>query len=417
MSFFNYFFSQNALLALTLSLCLGYLIGSIKIGKFKLGGVAGSLICGVLISLLIEPVTKNMFVAGKVVSTLSPIVPVQEENILFALFVFSVGYQSGPAFFRSLGKKTIKEIILAFVMAVSGLLTVWGVSEYFHFGKGLAAGVAAGGLTQSAIMGVATDAMSKMNMSTSELSSQTANVGTGYAVTYILGSLVTIFICSNLLSKFMKQSLKKSAEKEVLDHPETYSSENQSTIESSEQGKTNISFLALGLFIGLAIGIIVIRVGKVPVTLGAGGGALLSGLFLGWYMSKKHSDKVVIPVSILQFLSNFGLGGFVAAVGLDSGRTAIKTIETQGFSILIGGLIVTVVPLLITMAVGKWILRYKNAAIFAGALAGSRSANPAFGEILDQAGNSVPTISFAVTYALANVFLTVLGPIIVTIVS
>lgn len=43
----------------------------------------------------------------------------------------------------------------------------------------------------------------------------------------------------------------------------------------------------------------------------------------------------------------------------------------------------------------------------------SRSANPAFGEVLDKAGNSIPTTPFAITYALANVFLTLLGPLVV----
>ena len=76
-------------------------------------------------------------------------------------------------------------------------------------------------------------------------------------------------------------------------------------------------------------------------------------------------------------------------------------------------MVVTILPLLITMAVGRYVLRYENVAVFAGALSGSRSANPAFGEVLDKAGNSVPTVPFAITYALANVFLTLLGPLVV----
>ncbi|MEG1054829.1 MAG: aspartate-alanine antiporter, partial [Janthinobacterium sp.] len=64
----------------------------------------------------------------------------------------------------------------------------------------------------------------------------------------------------------------------------------------------------------------------------------------------------------------------------------------------------------------RYILRYDNVAIFAGALSGSRSANPAFGEVLNAAQNSIPTVPFAITYALANVFLTLLGPLIVAFV-
>jgi len=78
--------------------------------------------------------------------------------------------------------------------------------------------------------------------------------------------------------------------------------------------------------------------------------------------------------------------------------------------------VVTVVPLLIAMVLGRYLLGYSNAAVFAGALSGSRSANPAFGQILSLAGNSVPTVPFAVTYALANVFLTLLGSLIVALI-
>jgi uncharacterized transporter YbjL len=67
------------------------------------------------------------------------------------------------------------------------------------------------------------------------------------------------------------------------------------------------------------------------------------------------------------------------------------------------------------MVFGRYVLRYDNVAIFAGALTGARSANPAFGEVLDKAGNTIPTPSFAITYAIANVFLTLLGPLIVAL--
>ena len=100
-------------------------------------------------------------------------------------------------------------------------------------------------------------------------------------------------------------------------------------------------------------------------------------------------------------------------VGLQSGLQAVSTIASSGISIFLFGVVVTILPLIITMLVGRYVLRYDNTAIFAGALSGSRSANPAFGEILDKAGNSIPTAPFAITYALANVFLTLLGPLVV----
>ncbi|MEN0074409.1 MAG: aspartate-alanine antiporter, partial [Paracraurococcus sp.] len=148
--------------------------------------------------------------------------------------------------------------------------------------------------------------------------------------------------------------------------------------------------------------------------LGSGGGALLSGLVFGWYRGRNLAVGNM-PIGASTLLRDLGLAGFVAAVGLQSGQQAVTTVLQQGLAIFLIGVVVTLLPLLITMAVGRYILRYDNTAVFAGALSGSRSANPAFGEVLDKAGNSIPTTPFAITYALANVFLTLLGPLVVAL--
>jgi AspT/YidE/YbjL antiporter-like protein len=176
--------------------------------------------------------------------------------------------------------------------------------------------------------------------------------------------------------------------------------------------KTDFVYHGAGLVVGLLVGLLVLRIDGIPLTLGAGGGALLSGLLFGWYRSRNQTMGNM-PTAASQLLKDLGLAGFVAAVGLQSGMQAISTIASSGLTLFGIGVIVTVVPLLLAMVFGRYVLRYDNAAIFAGALSGSRSANPAFGEVLDKSGNSIPTVPFAITYALANVFLTLLGPLIV----
>ncbi len=176
--------------------------------------------------------------------------------------------------------------------------------------------------------------------------------------------------------------------------------------------KTDLVFHGFGLVLGLLIGLVVVRMGSVPLTLGSGGGALLSGLLFGWYQSR-HSSQGNMPMASSSLLVDLGLSGFVAVTGLQTGQQAVATIVEQGVTVFLLGVVVTLVPLVLTMLFGRYVLRYDNTAIFAGALAGSRSANPAFGEVLNKAGNSVPTTPFAITYAVANVLLTLLGPLVV----
>ena len=81
-------------IALFFSLAVGYYVGKLKFGKFQLGGVAGSLLVAVLVSQLGVAIDDGL------------------KAVLFALFIYAVGFESGPQFFRSLGKRSIPTIRL-----------------------------------------------------------------------------------------------------------------------------------------------------------------------------------------------------------------------------------------------------------------------------------------------------------------
>lgn len=178
-------FEQAPEIALFLSLAGGYALGKIHFGKFQLGGVAGSLLVAVVISQVGVHIDNGV------------------KAVLFALFIYAVGFESGPQFFRSLGRQSLREIAMAAVLAISGLVTVVVLARMFGLDKGLAAGIAAGGLTQSAIIGTASSAISKLGLAADEVQRLQANVAVGYAVTYIFGSFGAILVCVNLLPKFM----------------------------------------------------------------------------------------------------------------------------------------------------------------------------------------------------------------------
>ena len=106
MEWLNSVFLKSPEIAPFLSLSLGYWLGKIKFGKFQLGGVAGSLLVAVILSQVGVHVDSGV------------------KTVLFALFIYAVGFESGPQFFNSLGRQTLKEIILAAFLASIGLVTV-----------------------------------------------------------------------------------------------------------------------------------------------------------------------------------------------------------------------------------------------------------------------------------------------------
>lgn len=559
---------SNILIALFLSIGIGFLIGNIKFGKFQLGGIAGSLIIAVIVGQLgfnIPGVLKTAF---------------------FALFIYAVGYEGGPKFFGALNNKSsIKFVFSAIFMTVTGLICVLISAYVFHLDRGLASGLAAGGLTQSAVIGTAGSAISNLGLNPALTKQLETNIAVGYSVTYIFGSLGPILMCGTIFPLIMKWNLRKSAiELEtseakgiVLEENQTLALEKVTSriyeIKSSSKylGKTakelemdfhekiffvdllqnnekikvdnfdnyvfkendwvviggkirsliqlpavlgeevfdtnnilntieyrksiifnkkdlnnktadeikallppaatlgfvisqvfrkgeelplcpdfkflmndeiiligrnenitrsfkllgestpnknviNYITFSVGIILGILIGHISIPFGSVPVSLGTGGGCLFSGLIFGWWRSK--NPKIGgIDHGTTNFLKVFGLVVFVAIVGLNAGKSAIVTVEKYGMTLFWLGVFVTLVPQIVTFLFDYFILKIKDPIKSVAIIAGGRSSNPAFSEVLRKAQNSTPVLPFTISYAVANIFLTIWGPIIVGLVT
>jgi AspT/YidE/YbjL antiporter-like protein len=175
--------------------------------------------------------------------------------------------------------------------------------------------------------------------------------------------------------------------------------------------RTDIVFLASGLAIGLLVGLLSLTIGSVPLTLGGGGGALVAGLVCGWLRSRRPTMGA-FPPAAQQSLSDLGLGGFVAAIGLANGPAALAAIEAHGLTLLLIGVVVTLTPMIVGTLFAHRVLRM-NPVIICGALAGAMTVDAAVSSACEVAQSQTPVLGVAVPYAIANVLLTVLGPIII----
>jgi aspartate-alanine antiporter len=556
--------AAEPLLALFVTIALGYLVGKIRIGSFVLGGIAGTLLVGVIIGQLGVNIDSGI------------------KGIFFALFIYAVGFQGGPQFFHALNRRSLNQLASAFVMCFTGLLCVLGAAWLFGLDRGMAAGLAAGGLTQSAIIGTAGDAISKLGLSPELMKTMQTNVAVGYAVCYIFGSLGPIIMVSWFLPIIMRWDIRAEAVKlanllsgghaeldpgqfnaarqiatriyEVAaiskaigtttlaidrqisdasveavyrqgkeleladttliaagDHVATTGPITQLAIASLLFGRevrppdglllvqenreiiltsrtlsgrsigdihdqvnvetrhgvfltavkrmgldlpvlsklqlkrgdelhftgspvdldrvqakigykitaaavTDFIFFGLGMLIGLLIGLIQFRIWGIPISIGSGGGCLLSGLLFGW-LRAVHPNFAALPPGASNFLRDFGLAVFVGIVGISAGPQALVAIEHYGLTLFFLGVGVTLIPQIVTFFFSYYVLRIQNPIEALACVAGGRSANPAFAALLTKAGNATPVVSFTVTYAVANVFLTLWGPLIVGIVA
>lgn len=552
-------------ITLFLALCLGYLFGKLKLGKFQLGGIAGTLIVGVILGQ----------VGGIHVSE-------DVQNIFFSLFIFMVGYLGGPQFFASLKPSAIKYLIAALGMTVLGLITVIAVSKWVGLDAGLSAGLAAGGLTQSAIIGTAGNAIDKLGLAADVANNLKTNVAVGYSITYIFGSIGPILMVS-IIAIVMKWDIRKEAIKlaaklggttelgegefkpisrvstraykinknskfvnrtcadlekafdsdltveQIINDKESIDTDASIQIkesdilvisglvsafskvgsdigeEISEFGR-NVDFteevrriivtnkkihgltveqlhdkakiaerhgvyisginrmskplpvlkgteihagdeidlvgkkkdldraqkiigykapsitatefvtLGLGMVAGFIIGEIGFKIHGTHVALGSGLGCLVSGLTIG-FLRTRYPKIGAVNTGAAQFLQSFGLAVFVGVVGLNAGKPALDAIKEHGVTLLLLGVAVTMIPMIIQFFLNYKLFKIKNPIEALGVLTGSRSANPGYAALLEKAGNSTGTATFTMTYAVANITLTLWGPIIIAIMS
>ncbi|WP_052261376.1 aspartate:alanine exchanger family transporter [Ruegeria sp. ANG-S4] len=185
-------FGAHPELALFCSLAIGYALGKITIGSFKVGSVAGCLLAGVLVGQ-----------TGVVVSD-------DVKQAFFLLFLFSIGYRTGPQFFRSLNLGALPQIAITVLLCVVALVTAMLLAPLMGLSVGIAAGLLAGAVTESATLGVAIDAFAKTGADPAAQQIFEAEIATGFAVAYFVGVIATIVFHTQVTPRIFGRSLKEA---------------------------------------------------------------------------------------------------------------------------------------------------------------------------------------------------------------
>ncbi|MBM7833896.1 aspartate-alanine antiporter [Clostridium sardiniense] len=541
------FLEKNPSVAIFFCLALGYLIGKFKYKSFSLGSTVGTLIIGLII---------GQFGVFHV----SPIV----KNIFFSFFIFTIGYEVGPAFVNSLKKSGVKLVIHSVFFSVVAFIVAMICFKVFHVDAGEGAGIIAGSLTQSAVIGTSASAINGLNATAAVKSAMESKVAIAYAITYVFGTVGILIFLKNiapmLLGVNLKEETKRMIEKIhfkgdasdnssivnnikmraflvnedssyvgksvsdiekgfknkvtfekifkngedtnfdqstviasgdyitiIGDLTDIVEAETDDLVETSDEkymnvslekseimltkefniknlkdlysnnimlelvkrnGKkledetemrngdiltligpkhaiskiikefgyvkdngtsTDVSYLTFGIIVGVLIGTLALTIHDVPLTLGSGGGALFSGLLFGWYQNK-HPHFGEIPSSTRWFLKSVGLNLFIAVVGLQAGSAFIPALKSMGFAVLIIGILVCLIPHVLSLYFGKYALKLEPVDII-GSLCGAGTITAALNAITEENGSSIFALSYTPSYAVGNILITIMGPL------
>jgi putative transport protein len=221
---------ENPEVALFLVLAVGYGLGNIRIGSVKLGPVICVLIAGIAVGQLAIPVSEPL------------------KNSFFMLFLFAIGYQTGPQFFQSLRLTGPIQIVLTLVMCATALGLTAGIVWLRRLNAGDAAGLLAGAMTGSAAFGAAGEAIGNMNTTEAQRQVLLENAAVSFAVCYLIGMVGVIVILTKVGPWIMRVDLARackdleeemgSPERETIASPYTVFETRAYEVSESLQGRT-----------------------------------------------------------------------------------------------------------------------------------------------------------------------------------
>lgn len=381
---------------------LGYLLGRVTIKGVNLG-TAGVFLIAILFGYLCTlipsdlPVLGGLHLESGVGNTAYYKSVIQ--NVGLVLFVGSVGFIAGPKFFRDLKKNFKTYILMGVVIILIGTVVAVTFTIVSPYGADFWAGVLSGSLTTTPGYSAAQEAMAALGLSD-------AQVTIGHAIAYPFG-VVGVVLFVQLLPRFVKADM--NYERSLL-RPEVMESrevkEEKKLFKVDDFGFTP---LALAIVAGLILGGIKIPLfGGVKFSLGTTGGVLIMCLVFG-HFGRIDKMSLEISESTIKTLKELGLMLFLIGAGVDGGVSLVSAIGGDAGIVawgFFGGVVMTIVPMIIGFFLGKSLLKLPLLSNL-GSITGGMTSTPALGTLISTAKTDDVAGAYASTYPIALVLIVI----------
>jgi putative transport protein len=113
---------------------------------------------------------------------------------------------------------------------------------------------------------------------------------------------------------------------------------------------------------------------------------------------------------------SIGLAAFVAMIGLKAGPIFIHAVKEYGYMLFLGGIVVTLVPLLTGILFGHYVLKL-NPLLLLGGIAGAQTMIAGVAAVQEKADSAIATLGYSYTAAIGHILLTTWGSLIVAMLS
>ncbi len=375
MNWFTELFSgtgvAHALFILSLVIATGLLLGRIKVWDISLG-VTWILFVGI--------------VAGHFGFALSPAMSSFAKELGLVLFVYSIGLQVGPHFFKTFRDGGVKLNLLAAAIILLGDLCCVALAGLTGLESDAMIGILFGAVTNTPGLGAAQQTYLDVTGQPGE------HFAGGYAMAYplaVVGLIGTIIVMRLLFRRRL--------------HGPEYHTVKPHEILSVETAvsKPNLFILFFGILLGVLLGSIPIAIPgmDVPVKLGLAGGPLVIAICLGAFGSKLHLNTYM-PTGTNFMLRDLGIALFLATVGIDAGGGFVQTFLQGGYLWVLYGFLITLLPILLVGLAAYYLLHVSFYSV-AGLLSGSLTDPPALAYSSSLCDTDEVCVAYSTVYPLS----------------
>ncbi len=179
---------------------------------------------------------------------------------------------------------------------------------------------------------------------------------------------------------------------------------------------TDFFVLGLAIFLGGLVGVVVaFPVGDTRISLSASVGTLLAGLLVG-HLRTRFPLFGRIPDPAVSLMTALGLSAFVAMTGLHAGPIFVSAVSEAGIGLLFGGMVVTLLPMVVGLYVGRYLLRM-NPILLLGGLAGAQTMTAAMAAVQERSRSTVAVLGYTPAVPIGHILLTTWGTVIVNVIA
>jgi len=174
----------------------------------------------------------------------------------------------------------------------------------------------------------------------------------------------------------------------------------------------------LSIFVGIVLGILVGSIPfflpglSVPVKLGMAAGPLLVAIVISRFGGIKGLHSF-LQQSAMQFMKDFGISLFFAAIGIHAGETFYETfINNQGWVWVGYGLMITIIPIILMVLAARFIFKLNFMPIL-GLIAGSYTDPAALDFGIGYYRSEFPLQAYATVYPIVTIMRIVMAQLLV----